>query len=220
MNNQYTDSQSSGSPHPNFYYEFHDWVGKLTQDVWGGNRHFSNFNITGASYVNEAIVNDINQTKTQGLLYDENGTLSALAETANASYNMHCYHMYMPFGSDLKNNTTYGSLKQEKSVYGNLSVLTYFDVLNQKESTLLPNSIIVDGGDTYITNLTVLIGSMCPDQVRYDAHYVWVESELNIGLRHGDNVFSGLDSQVYFKGWKFFDGISSTVVEFSPICFG
>jgi len=36
------------------------------------------------------------------------------------------------------------------------------------------------------------------------------------GLRHGDNIFSGLDSQVYFKGWKFFDGISSTIVEFPP----
>lgn len=214
-NDRYTDTQNNRGPGsgPNFYYEFHDWVGKLTQDIFGGNRKFSNFKITGASYVNEAIINGVNETKTQGLLYDSNGTLSSLNETSNASYNTPIYHMFMLSGSDLKFNVTYGSLKQEKSVYGNLSVLTYFDVLNQKETIGSPNLLTLYGGDTFITNLTVLIGSMCPGEVRFDAHYLWVESELNIGLRHGDNVFSGLDSQIYYKGWKFFDGI---VVE-SPL---
>lgn len=216
VTNWHSDTQNNGSPGGTFYYEYHDWVGKLTQHIGPASQHFSNLNITGASYIDSAIVNGTNQTKIQGLLYDSNGALSSLPETANASYNAVVYQMFLPFGVDLIENKTYGSLKQEKSVYGNLSLLTYFDVLNKKESVGLPNKVTLYGGDTYITNFTVLISSMCPDQVRHEVHYLWVESELNIGLRHGDNVFSGLDSQVYFKGWKFFDGISSTIVEFPP----
>lgn len=212
----HSDHANNGSPGSDFYYEYHDWVGKLTQDVWAAtSRHFSNFTITGASYVDPAIVNGVNQTKTQGLLYDSNGTLSSLSETANASYNAVVYHMFLPYGTDLKSNLTYGSLKQEKSVYGDLSLVTYFDA-NNSPSISDPNKITLLSGDTYISNLAVLISSMCPDQLRHEVHYRWVESDLNIGLRHSDNVFSGLDSQVYYKGWHFFDGISSTLVEFPP----
>jgi hypothetical protein len=111
---------------------------------------------------------------------------------------------------------TYGAIKQEKSVYGNLDLLTYFDTSRMLNSpnintTINSNLHIIKSGDTFITplhvhNIAFINYGSVQNNITEDFYYYIVESDLNAGMRHQWNVNQKTQGNLYHKGWYTWNG--------------
>ena len=231
------ERQLFGNGRRDWVREFYDVIGKY--DDINTTKRLSNFKVDNPIYINDTkLATDDKSTWVQGQIPG----IQSLEGTRNYNYTPHAWRFISntgrfinnPLGQWLPSNAkgyiTYGSIKKERSVYENLSDITYLEYKNSYD----PSTVIikVKEGDTFISPFTVEISSYVDYRPRqaanggtvitdstledpiHDVYYTWVESEINTALRHRKNVFNKKDNEIYHQGWVYSDGTTATI--FSP----
>ncbi len=231
------ERQIAGAGQRDWIREFYDVIGKY--DNINSGKRLSNFKVNYPTYINDTILDKEKSTWVQGNmptvsdlegLKNYNYTphawrfLTSMGKFINNPLNQ------TPNGlsTSYKGYITYGALKKERSVYENLSEINYIEYKGEYDTTT--KKYKVKEGDTFISPFLVEIssyvdyinfteqdqlpnvdGSTLQDPI-HDVFYTWVESEINTGLRHSKNSFTGADNEMYYKGWIYSNGTAATII--------
>lgn len=224
------DRQVAGTAARDWIREFYDVIGKFNSTITI-NKRLSNFKVNYSTYISDVTLIKDKQSWVQGLI----PTVALKEAQRNYNYTPHSWNFLTSMGKLINNPlekadgdatmqgfVTYGSIKNEHSVYENLSELTYLELKNKKNGNIY--SLIE--GDTFISPMIVELSSFVDyvnayDGARpisgtlfdpvHDIHYMWVESDINVGMRHQKNVNNYTDNQLYYQGWISSDGTTATI---------
>jgi len=209
--------------------EYYDFIAPFNSDILNHKR-LTNFSVQYPTYISDTTLVKEQQSHVQATM----PLVTNKEALRNYNYTPHTYAFFTPMGYAIHNPEqrptngtefnipafwTYGALKNEHDVYIDLSNINYIEY---KQKTILNSNIkrVVEG-DTFISPMCLNISSFVNyvdnyDETRpssgtlkdvvHDVYYVWVESEINVSMRHQKNVNNLQDGDLYYQGWISYDG--------------